>query len=324
MATNKSAAVGAFVLGALGLGAAAIVLFGGARLFATNLRAVVYFHDSVAGLAVGAPVTLRGVKVGTVRAMTIRLKLPGLVPVIPVILEIDPRQISLTNGASRAGGTDLDAAIEAGLRAQLATQSLVTGQLTVNLDFHPEITARLSGDADRLPEIPSIPSDFQKIKDDIADLKLPELAEKARIALTALDKLTTELSGKIGPAVGSIQQSADAARVTLETTTDAIKQLRSDASRTLGDFDRLALSAAGQIASTGKEADQFLAAAGRTVAKADKTIAALNDMTAPHGPLRADIEAAVRDLAASASSLRNLSRDLERNPGGILFGRPSK
>ena len=81
----EATAVGGFVLGALALGVGAILLFGGTRLFTTNLRVVVFFQDSVAGLAVGAPVTLRGVKVGTVRSMRVHLKLPELIPVILVL-----------------------------------------------------------------------------------------------------------------------------------------------------------------------------------------------------------------------------------------------
>ena len=132
MTVTKSTAVGAFVLGALALGVAAILLFGGAKIFTDKLRVVVYFQDSVAGLVVGAPVTLRGVKVGTVRSMKVYLKLPDLVPVIPVYLEIDPSTVSMTKVSPQAGAVDVEEAVKAGLRAQLATQSLVTGQLSVN------------------------------------------------------------------------------------------------------------------------------------------------------------------------------------------------
>src|ERR1700733_7919094 len=138
MALNKSTAVGAFILGGAALGVVAILAFGGTRLFTKSLRVVVFFNDSVAGLEVGAPVTLRGVKVGSVRSMKVYLKLPELIPVIPVYLEIEPDKVSWTNGSLRAGATDVEQAVKAGLRAQLATQSLVTGQLSINLDFHPD------------------------------------------------------------------------------------------------------------------------------------------------------------------------------------------
>lgn len=199
MALGKSTAVGAFVLGGIALGVAAILLFGGTRLFSTNLVVLVHFQNSVAGLTAGAPVTLRGVKVGTVRSMKVYIKLPDLVPVIPVILEIQPSQISWTDGSLGANPGGIEGAVKAGLRAQLATQSLVTGQLNVDLDFHPDTPATLIGSTGSMPEIPSIPSDFQHLKNQITDLNLPELTDKARSALTGIELIVGELSGRIGP-----------------------------------------------------------------------------------------------------------------------------
>ena len=54
---SRPAAVGSFILGALALAVAAILLFGGMRLFATSSRCVVFFRESLAGLDIGSPVT---------------------------------------------------------------------------------------------------------------------------------------------------------------------------------------------------------------------------------------------------------------------------
>ena len=67
MAAARPAAVGGFVLGALALVVVAILLFGGSHLFAPRFRAVAFFHGSVAGLEIGAPVTFRGVRIGSVQ-----------------------------------------------------------------------------------------------------------------------------------------------------------------------------------------------------------------------------------------------------------------
>jgi len=324
MLLNKATAVGAFVIGGLALGVIVVVLLGGHKYFASKLSVVVFFQDSVAGLEVGAPVTLRGVKVGTVRSMKVYLKLPELVPVIPVYLDIEPGKVSWTNGSLGAGKADVDLAVQAGLRAQLSSQSLVTGQLSINLDFHPDKPAAVTGTATDAPEIPSIPSDLQHIKDEIADLKLPELADKARVALEGIDQIVTELNGKIGPLGDSLVRTSDTARLTLETTAASIAQIQRDASRTLDDIGRLAVAAQGQVGTTGKEIEVVLAGVNRTLAKADTVIGSLNDLTGPRAPMRADLEAAIRDLAASANSLRGFSREVDKNPGSILSGRASK
>jgi len=324
MQRGKSTAVGAFVLGGVGIGVAAILLFGGTRLFTTNPRVMVYFQDSVAGLTVGAPVTLRGVKVGTVRGMKVTVELPGLVPRIPVTLEIERGQISWTTGSIGGGAAEVELAVKAGLRAQLATQSLVTGQLNVDLDFHPDSPATLIGATGGLPEIPSIPSDFQKLKNQITDLNLSDLTDKARLALAGIERLVNGLGGTIGPLTDSLRQTSDTARATLEATTIAMLQLQTDASRALGNLDRLAVAGEGRITALSKDIERVLTTVGRAVSQAEKTIIALNELTAPHAPARADAEATLRDLAASASSLRSFTRELERNPGAALLGRPSK
>jgi len=324
MAIGKSTAVGAFVLGGLVLGVFAILLFAGRSFFTPNLPAVAYFQDSVAGLAVGAPVTLRGVKVGTVQSMKVYLKLPDLVPVIRVVMRIEPGQVSWTNTSRDTDMSDLELAVKAGLRAQLATQSLVTGQVSVNLDFHPDTPANVTGGADGVEEIPTIPSDFQRIKDEIADLKLPDLAEKARTALTGINQIVNELNGKVGPMADSLRQTSDGARATLDTTTAAVRQLQADASHTLNSVSKLANTTEAQVVAGGKDIARVAASIERAAAQADKVVANLKDITAARSPLRDNLEATARDLAASASALRNFSHDVERNPNIILLGKSPK
>jgi paraquat-inducible protein B len=313
MAIGKSTVVGAFVLGALGIGVAALLLFGGGRLLTKKLRVVAYFQNSVAGLAVGAPVTLRGVKIGTVQNMKVYLKLPELVPVIPVYMDIDPNQVSWTKDSLSAGEAELDLAVRAGLRAQLETQSLVTGQVSINLDFHPESPAKMAGTEGDVPEIPTMPSDMQHIKDEIADLKLPEIAEKARTALAGINSVIGELNGKVGPIADSLRQTSDSVRNTADTATEAVKQLQTDASKALDSINHLATHTDTQVATAGKEITQV-------ADRVDKVVDNLNDLTSARAPLRGDLEAAVRDLAASASSLRDFTRNLERSPASTLLG----
>jgi paraquat-inducible protein B len=299
------------------------LLFGGEHLFAPRLRVVAYFQNSVAGLAVGAPVTLRGVRIGSVSSMKVYIKLPELVPVIPVYMDIQPDQVSWTNDRVAADGYDVEVAVRAGLRAQLATTSLVTGQVSINLDFHPDTPAELVGDTS-VPEIPTIPSDIQQIKDQITELKLDQLSNQARTALNGLNELIGELHGRIGPLADSVRQTSDTARATLETATTAVRQLQQDASRTMDQVEHLSRTTEDQVATTGKSLDQVVAKLGQVVARADTVMGNLNNLTAPHSDTRDNLDAAVRDLAASASSLRRFSAEIERRPSSLLLGKGSQ
>jgi paraquat-inducible protein B len=78
------------------------------------------------------------------------------------------------------------------------------------------------------------------------------------------------------------------------------------------------------VQTAGKEIGQVTASASKTVTHADKMVGNLEDLTAPRSRLRDDLEAAVRDLAASAASLRNFSRTVEQKPNAILLGRESR
>ena len=324
MAANRPAAVGGFVLGGLVLALAAILVFGGLHLFTKTARVMVYFDGSVAGLAVGSPVTFRGVQVGTVRDIKVYVNVPDLKPVIPVTLELEPERISWINGPVQNSGEDLRRAVAAGLRAQLSTQSLVTGQLSIDLDFRPDTPAVLLGPANGPAEIPTSPSAMQQIKDQLLELNLPALADKALHLMVSLQDVLDPLGSRIGPAADTVLQTAGAARAMLDAATEAIRALQADAARTLDQVDTLATASRNQVATSGKQLDQVLRTAERTASQAEKLMASLNDIASPRSAQRANLDASLRDLAASASSLRTLTRDLQRSPARTLFGGGSK
>ena len=326
MAERGSLAVGIFVLGGLTLGAAAILVFGGLRLFATTIPAVAYFPGSVAGLAVGAPVTFRGVKVGSVKSMSVHVELPSLRAVIPVYLNLDPAQLAWTNGTPAPGDAELRRAIKAGLRAQLVAQSLVTGQLGVDLDFRPG-PASVPAPApspDGVVEIPAVTSDLQHLKDQLTELNLPALADKASRVLTALQRVLDDLGGRTAPLAQSALLAIADARTTLQTATAAIRAVQTEAAGTLGGIDRLSRAGSLRLDAAGARLDVVLARAATALAQADALTASLNTVAAARSPERADLQAMLRDLAASASSLRSLTRDLQRNPAATLLGHAPK
>ena len=231
---------------------------------------------------------------------------------IPIYLDIDPSRVTWVNGSAATDRAELQSAVNAGLRAQLVAQSLVTGQLTVNLDLHPDTRAILAAPGDDAFEIPTVPSDLQNLKDQLLNLDLPELGLKTRQTLVATQKVLDSVQATIGPLAASLQTA-------LSSTTEAVRTLQTDTARTLVDIDRLAAETRLQIANNGNDLDRLLQSAERTTNSADALVASLNDMTAPHSPLRSDLQASVRDLAASASSLRSFLHDLERNPAGTLL-----
>jgi paraquat-inducible protein B len=324
MGNGKATAVGAFVLGGIVLAVLAVVLFGGTRLFTRTVHAVVVFKGSIAGLSVGAPVTFRGVQIGTVDAIRLQIDPANLTALIPVYLSIDPDKVSWRNVVSAPPDSDLTRAVAGGLRAQLKMQSLVTGQLVVDLDYDPGTPAVLMGIDPKFEEIPAIPSDMERLRDELTQLNLPALGDKLRDALGGIEKISDLLASRVGPMTTSIQQTADAAHHTLDDTDAAVLALQKSATKTLLDIDSLVVEGHKQIAVSGGQLAIVLQNTARDTAQAEAVLKSLRDLTAPYSPARMNLEASLRDLAASSASLRDLTRDLARHPTATLIGGRSK
>ncbi|MGY9015808.1 MAG: PqiB family protein, partial [Rhodospirillales bacterium] len=107
---------------------------------------IMYFNGSVRGLTLGAPVEFRGIKVGEVTDVKLEFDAETNAFQIPVVAEIEPERFSILGKRDRSAYENrFSTFIEKGLRAQLKTGSFLTGQLFVDLDFHPETAARLVG-----------------------------------------------------------------------------------------------------------------------------------------------------------------------------------
>lgn len=129
---------------------------------------VLRFHQTVRGLTVGAPVDFRGAELGQVRAITMAVdKSTGdFTPLVTV--DVYPDRMGAIGDAPKPQ-TDaqrrqrLAEAVRRGLRAQLRTGSLVTGQLYIALDFFPSAApARFNANAEP-PELPTVPGDFEEL-----------------------------------------------------------------------------------------------------------------------------------------------------------------
>jgi paraquat-inducible protein B len=136
------AVVGGFVLGAIGLATAVVVVWGSGRFFRHTVTFVSYFSGSVNGLNLGAPVKFRGVQIGSVIEIRSRMERAGTVNPeqfrIPVWFELDPKQISELGGTIVLDRVQIDEMIAQGLRAQLQLESIVTGVLYLGVDFFPD------------------------------------------------------------------------------------------------------------------------------------------------------------------------------------------
>src|SRR5262249_52292544 len=119
--------IGAFVLGAIVLLTAAVLLFGGAELFKRKLLLVSFFPESVKGLRQGSNVLLRGVRIGYVKAIQLQGRIQpdhSLQTLVEVLMEVQPESFQLMSDGqalSESARQELGpkGLVDAGFRAKL-------------------------------------------------------------------------------------------------------------------------------------------------------------------------------------------------------------
>ena len=97
--------------------------------YSRKIEFISYFDNSVRGLNVGAPIEFKGIKIGTVKDVKIEFDAENTNFRIPVLYEIELDRISEIKGNIIADGAIFPILIERGLRAQLKSGNIVTGQL---------------------------------------------------------------------------------------------------------------------------------------------------------------------------------------------------
>lgn len=318
--------IGAFVLGAMALLIAGIVIFGSRAMFSKTYENVLFFEGSVKGLKVGAPVVFRGVQIGQVTDIVLQVDPTNLTGRVPVYIEIYQHSIVPLEGAPRYDEDFLKALIERGLRAQLQQQSFLTGQLMVDLDFHPNSPIRLVGFEHHLPEIPTIPSGMEQLAKKLEELPIEQIANRLNDTLAGIDELLN--SGDLRASIGSLNQVLKNTNVLVthldseigtvasdvRGTTDAARSLMTQAEKTLR-FDE---GVPGQIASglTGT-----LSAAQHTLEATHKTVENVNGIAAQNANLGYEMSRALDQITELTRSMRVLADYLERHPEALIRGK---
>ncbi len=219
---------------------------------------LLYFDGSVRGLNVGAPVELQGIQIGEVTDVTLEFDWEKLAFRIPVLIEMEPERIKFIGKKTVDRKRGMEILVEKGLRAQLKTGSLLTGQLLVGLDLHPEASpAKINWDG-RYPELPTIPTPMEEITSGVTrivekldTIPLEQIGKDLQQTMANLSKTTANLQKLVQKLDANVAPAA----------TDTLKQ----AQTTLIKVDRL-LNADSPTGHELKRALAELADAARNIA----------------------------------------------------------
>jgi paraquat-inducible protein B len=322
--------VGIFVLGALTLGVAALLMFGGVNFFAKPQRFVVFFDESIHGIDLGSPVKLRGVRVGRVVDLNVRYNQETNRSVVGVVCEFSRNMLLDETGTAldAADRAKLQALVDRGLRAQLNILGLATGLLYVELDFmdpadHPAPLEMPMIDT-RYVLVPAMPSSLaeaqQSVTAILANLKrvdFPGLSKDLRALLVDTRKQVNTFN--LAEVTGEWAKAGKA--VTTFTESPEIKKILVNLNTTI---DRLASTVASIDASVGPAAEQLggvLAQAKQTLATFEAAAANARNFISAQSGLGEEATRALMQLSEAALGVSRLTEFLERNPSALIVGR---
>lgn len=315
---RSALAVGFFFVAGLAVLALLLSFFGEGSVFTSKQRAVAHFEGSLSGLNVGAPVSFRGVKVGRVEAIELRIDADDASARIPVFMSLNPDAANW-NGD---GELDLQRLVARGLRAQLASQSFVTGQLYIELDFHRDVPPRriITASQGTHPEIPTLPSETAQVIDFFKELPMQELVDALRNTLTRIDRMTATIEAQFEPMSRDVAESLQTLNTTIPQLRDDFSAIRSNVETVADRADHTLRTIDGEAARVGDEVSALTAELRATSASLRRTSTEIEGLLASDAPARRDLETMLRDLARSARAMRAFSESIEERPDRLLFG----
>ncbi len=255
---------------------------------------VMYFDGSIRGLNKGSAVEFRGIEVGKVLDIDVRLDHETLEVKTPVLVELHPETIIPTD-EDRSTMEVVDAWFARGLRAQLSTSNLLTGQLFIDLAFHENVPDFETEIDEKVTVFPTVPAAFDRLAqsatdlfEEISQLPLKEIADDLQATIRSLN-------GALDP-----NQAGNVAN---------------NLNSTLKNVDRLSASLNKSIPNLANQID-------RSLRKLNATLDETGNIVSEDSQLIYEFRDLLRSMSDAAKSVDSLTKFLERNPDSLIYGKP--
>lgn len=323
--------IGGFVIFAVFLFISSIVIFGSGNFFKHIDKYIFHFEGSIKGLNVGAPVLFEGVSVGKVTSIVASIDETRLTTDIRVIAEIDHDRFQVDNEVKQRGTEVIvSKLIDKGMRAVLAIQSLVTGQLLIELEYHPGSPVKLKGGDPPYIEIPTTSSNTRRFLQSVQSLDLGGIDKSLKSVLSGLDHLVNDPA--IISGATSLYKTIDELRNLITKVDNQVDPLAESLEGTLGDTRRLINNVDRQVGPVTDDLKKGLANFNKMVEEADNSIKLLTDnldgtieklsgVVSEDSPLIVEIQNTLSKVSTMASSIRQLADYLEQHPEALLKGK---
>lgn len=311
--------IGAFTAGAVALLLLATAIFGSGILFRNTGRFVLFFEKSISGLSVGSPVVFQGVPVGRVVAIHLDGDLKKMSFFAPVFVELNLK--NPTNLEQKDEDMDmreyLEALIRHGLRASLATQSLLTGQLMVELSFVPgsRLTPEQTREYLNTPQIPTVPSTLDNIWHKLKSLPFEQISQNILAISEGLERAVN--NGHLQGTLDKLDELLLELRGLSGTVDSTFKSFRALADNYTG----LADSIEPRLSQILEQATKAVTSVSTAAHQAQKTMVSAGGLVDGNGLTVMELNRALREVSEAARAVRILANTVERNPEILLRGK---
>jgi len=258
-----------------------------------SVTAVLHFNQSIRGLTPGATVDFRGVVLGEVKSIGIEYDSERREFDMPVVVEIYPARLGRKYAKAQAQSSytqqqRIQFMVSRGLRAQLRTGNLLTGQLYIALDFFPN-APKVAVQETEMIELPTVPNGLDELQAQISSIT------------TKLNKVPFDQIGQ------DLQKSL----ITLNRTLDSAEKL----AQTLNQ------DVAPELTTAMKDVRKTLDNANRTLSNVDQTLSNADRTLSEDAPLQQDLRQTLQDLSRAAASMKVLTDYLEQHPESVIRGK---
>ena len=315
-------AIGLFLIGGIVLAVGGTAVLASTAWFERRTTFISFFQESVNGLEIGAPVKFQGVPVGTVTGILIQIDERDKTFQVPVEYEIDLTRLTsqLDTYVNLADGAVLRQQIADGLRAQMQMESIVTGQLYIELSYDANAAPpELESHATAWPEIPTTPSLMAALGTGAGSL----VADMLKVLFQVNQMLAEVDMPGINAAVVSSAEAVERLMTSPEilAAVEQVPIMAVQVNRTMEGLEALSTNASAAIDPFQLQVD---AASAELIATLQTLRSTLEDT---HGLLSTDsgvgygLQEALASLKEAADALRLLTTSLEQNSDMLIRGK---
>lgn len=315
-------AIGAFLVGAAVIVVASAAVLAGSSWLQQHTGFESYFSESINGLEIGAPVKFQGVPVGTVTGILIQIDRQNQTFQVPVQYEVDLTMLRTARGTyvDLADSTVRATQIAQGLRVQLQMESIVTGQLYLELSYDtaaapPQLEPRET----RFPELPTTPSLMAALGTGAGSVVADVIKVLFQVNKILGEIDMPEINAAVVATAQSVQRLVDAPEI--RAALRQVPEVTAQVTRTMTAVEKLAVTTEGAVGPLAIQAERATTELASSLQAMRKTLEETQGLLSMDAGIGYEIQAVLASMKQAADALQLLATTLEQSPDILLRGK---